>query len=57
MARELLQHPFIRNIDAKWTFANSKIGKAVAKRAPKKIVAAGGTGTPTLTPPPGVGGM
>ncbi|CAD6585096.1 MAG: hypothetical protein TREMPRED_004049, partial [Tremellales sp. Tagirdzhanova-0007] len=37
MARDLLQHPFITNVDSSWTFAASKIGKAVARKAPKSI--------------------
>lgn len=37
VARDLLQHPFITDVDRNWTFAGSKIGKAVAKRAPKTI--------------------
>ncbi len=37
MAKELLDHPFITEIDEDWTFGASKIGKAVAKKAPKHI--------------------
>lgn len=37
VAWELLKHPFITEVDPKWTFANSKIGKAVAKKAPKTV--------------------
>ena len=37
MVRELLQHPWITEVDRNWTFEKSKIGKAVAKRAPKTI--------------------
>ena len=37
MAYELLQHPFIKEYDPNWTFAGSKIGKAVAKRGVKAI--------------------
>ena len=40
MARDLLEHQFITDIDEDWTFAASKIGKAVAKKAPKHIIAA-----------------
>ena len=36
-ARDLLQHPWILDVDRNWTFEKSKIGKAVAKRAPKTI--------------------
>ena len=31
-AKELLQHPFITDFDPTWTFSESKIGKAVAKK-------------------------
>lgn len=37
MASELLKHQFITERDPNWTFAASKIGKAVAKRVPKSI--------------------
>lgn len=36
-ARELMIHPWILEEDRGWTFEKSKIGKAVAKRAPKTI--------------------
>ncbi|WVR04740.1 hypothetical protein IAU60_001751 [Kwoniella sp. DSM 27419] len=39
MARDLLQHPFILEKDPRWTFENSKIGKAVAKRGAKRVQA------------------
>jgi len=39
MARDLLQHQFITDVDPSWTFAGSRIGKAVAKKAPKSIKA------------------
>ncbi|EIW71137.1 hypothetical protein TREMEDRAFT_67590 [Tremella mesenterica DSM 1558] len=38
MAVELLQHPFITEYDPNWTFAESKIGMAVRKKAPKRTV-------------------
>ncbi|WWD21625.1 hypothetical protein CI109_106111 [Kwoniella shandongensis] len=37
MARDLLEHRFIQEKDEKWTFAESKIGKAVAKRGAKTV--------------------
>ncbi|KAK8847534.1 hypothetical protein IAR55_005392 [Kwoniella newhampshirensis] len=37
MARDLLEHRFIKEKDKKWTFAESKIGKAVAKRGAKTV--------------------
>lgn len=37
MAKELLQHPWILDSDKGWTFEKSKIGKAVAKTAPKSM--------------------
>lgn len=36
MARDLLQHEFIKDKDLTWTFKDSKIGKAVAKRGAKR---------------------
>ncbi|WVF69666.1 hypothetical protein IAT40_004445 [Kwoniella sp. CBS 6097] len=39
MAKDLLQHPFILDRDENWTFAESKIGKAVAKRGAKRVQA------------------
>ncbi|WVW78254.1 hypothetical protein I302_100207 [Kwoniella bestiolae CBS 10118] len=39
MAKDLLQHPFIRDKDPSWTFKDSKIGKAVAKRGAKRVQA------------------
>ncbi|WWC68103.1 uncharacterized protein I206_102024 [Kwoniella pini CBS 10737] len=39
MAKDLLQHPFILDKDRNWTFKDSKIGKAVAKRGAKRVQA------------------
>ncbi|WVQ69452.1 uncharacterized protein L199_007669 [Kwoniella botswanensis] len=39
MAKDLLQHPFILDKDPNWTFKDSKIGKAVAKRGAKRVQA------------------
>ncbi|WVQ75911.1 hypothetical protein IAR50_005546 [Cryptococcus sp. DSM 104548] len=39
MARDLLEHPFIKDRDPNWTFEDSKIGKAVAKRGAKRMKA------------------
>ncbi|WWC59626.1 uncharacterized protein I303_102185 [Kwoniella dejecticola CBS 10117] len=39
MAKDLLQHSFIRDKDPTWTFKDSKIGKAVAKRGAKRVQA------------------
>lgn len=52
MANDLLQHPFITDRDPNWTFESSKIGKAVAQRAPKMLVSGTGTGTPIPGAPP-----
>lgn len=38
-AKELLQHRFILETDESWTFAGSKIGKAVASRGMRKMKA------------------
>lgn len=37
IAKDLLLHPWILEEDRGWTFEKSKIGKAVARRAPKTI--------------------
>ncbi|KAK4686856.1 mitogen-activated protein kinase kinase kinase, partial [Tremellales sp. Uapishka_1] len=39
MATDLLRHQFIQDVDPKWNFAESKIGKAVAKNKAKTIKA------------------
>jgi mitogen-activated protein kinase kinase kinase len=37
VAVDLLNHPFILEVDSRWTFKTSTIGKAVAKRGVKGI--------------------
>ncbi|WWC86729.1 uncharacterized protein L201_001607 [Kwoniella dendrophila CBS 6074] len=39
IAKDLLQHPFILDKDPNWTFKDSKIGQAVAKRGAKRVQA------------------
>ncbi|ORX33974.1 hypothetical protein BD324DRAFT_637857 [Kockovaella imperatae] len=36
-AAECLRHPFITEVDSKWTFAQSKIGKFLAKKETKSV--------------------
>ena len=38
-AKELLNHPFITEVDPTWSFAESEIGKVVAKKGSKAIKA------------------
>ena len=36
-AVELLKHPFIVDLDPRWTFADSKTGKAVASQGARRL--------------------
>lgn len=48
-AIELLRHPFILDADPRWTFADSKTGKAVASQGARRLKQHATAATATAT--------